>query len=342
MSGTGNDDYVFIDHNSKITIFRNRNTPPNSDYSNWADKGVVLDLAGTPRKAIHLGDWNGDGFCDVLITDKQTGAVDVYYTYWGRASDTFHFSAKTRVVTAGCTQGWGIGPNDLGIRFADIDGDKRVDYMCLELDGRTTGWLNKPTGLQWMNQIKFSVKKDRANHRWADVNGDGRADFLWIDKFSGDTSVWYNMGPRQISGSSFWWEPKGRAYAGSSSGPNLHFPNLGGQGRADMTEVNPKSALGWTRFNSCGDGGDDDGLTDPGLPGLPPGSGGGGDDDNEPGNPGGGDTASTTVVTVDPSFGTREQYNVNHRAFWCSRPRLCQSRQRSSLLPSRHLWRWAG
>lgn len=43
--------------------------------------------------------------------------------------------------------------------------------MCLELDGRTTGWLNKPSGLVWQNQIKFSVAKDRANHRWADVNG---------------------------------------------------------------------------------------------------------------------------------------------------------------------------
>ena len=46
--------------------------------------------------------------------------------------------------------------------------------MCLEKDGRTTGWLNKATGLQWMDQIKFSVGKDRANHRWADVNGKSR------------------------------------------------------------------------------------------------------------------------------------------------------------------------
>ncbi|KFY47243.1 hypothetical protein V494_00086 [Pseudogymnoascus sp. VKM F-4513 (FW-928)] len=109
MSGTGNDDYVFVDHNSKITIFRNVNTPPNSDYSNWVDKGVVLDLGGIDRKAIHLGDWNGDGFCDVIVTDKATGALDVFYTYWDKASDQFSFGAKTRVVGSGCTQGWGVG-----------------------------------------------------------------------------------------------------------------------------------------------------------------------------------------------------------------------------------------
>ena len=275
MNGSGNDDYVFIDHNSKITIFQNVNTPPNTDYAGWYDRGVVLDLAGVPRKAIHLGDWNGDGFCDVIITDKATGALDVIHTYYDKASDSYTFGPRTRVVQSGCTQGWGVGVFDLGMQFADIDGDRRVDYLCLEPNGQVTGWLNKPGGLQWMNQIKFSVDKDRANHRWADVNGDGRPDFMWIDKFNGDTDVWYNMGERQISGSSFWWDPKGKQYQGSSSGPNLHFPNLGGQGRADMTEVNPKTGQGWTWFNSCPPGGDDGPVVDPGLPGLPSGGGNG-------------------------------------------------------------------
>jgi hypothetical protein len=102
MSGTGNDDYVFIDHNSNVVLFRNANTPPNTDYMGWHDKGVVLQLRGIDRKAIHLGDWNGDGFCDVIITDKATGALDVYCAYWDRASDQFSFKPKERVVDSGC------------------------------------------------------------------------------------------------------------------------------------------------------------------------------------------------------------------------------------------------
>jgi hypothetical protein len=269
MSGTGNDDYVFIDHNSNVTIFRNANKPPNTDYSGWHDKGVVLELGGINRKAIHLGDWNGDGFCDVIIADKATGALDVYYTYWDQASDQFSFEPKKRVVENGCKEGWGVGMYDLGIRFADIDGDKRVDYMCLEPNGRVTGWLNKPEGLESKDQIKFSVEKDRANHRWADVDGDGRDDFMWVDKFTGNVDVWYNMGERQLSGSSFGWDPKGQRYLGSSTGPNLHFPNLGGQGRADMLDVNPKTGHGWAWFNSCPPGGDDGEIVDPYLPPIP-------------------------------------------------------------------------
>lgn len=34
-------------------------------------------------------------------------------------------------------------------------------------------------------QIKVALDKDRANLRWADVNGDGADDMLWIEKFSG-------------------------------------------------------------------------------------------------------------------------------------------------------------
>lgn len=33
-----------------------------------------------------------------------------------------------------------------------------------------------------------------------------------------------------------------------------------------MTEVNPKTALGYTWFNSCPPGGDDGPIVDPGLP----------------------------------------------------------------------------
>jgi hypothetical protein len=50
-------------------------------------------------------------------------------------------------------------------------------------NGRSAGWLNKPNELQTMpstipNQIKVSEGFDRAQHRWADVNGDGKVDLM--------------------------------------------------------------------------------------------------------------------------------------------------------------------
>jgi hypothetical protein len=56
----------------------------------------------------------------------------------------------------------------------------------MEKSGRTTGILNTATGLQDVGQVKGPVGLDRANHQFADVNGDGRADYLWVDKFTGE------------------------------------------------------------------------------------------------------------------------------------------------------------
>lgn len=76
--------------------------------------------------------------------------------------------------------------------------------------------------------------------------GDGRADFLWVDKFNGDTKVWENIGElpngERVGGSSFCWSLKGIVYKGSSRGSNMHFPNIGGVGRADIVDVNPTTA----------------------------------------------------------------------------------------------------
>jgi hypothetical protein len=120
MTGSGNDDYVFIDHLGRITIFKNVNTPPETNYAGWEDKGIVLET-GLDRKSIHLADWNGDGKCDIIAVTKATGALDVWYTSYNWASGTFSFGPKTRVVASACTEGWGVGPFDLGMRFPDIE-----------------------------------------------------------------------------------------------------------------------------------------------------------------------------------------------------------------------------
>jgi hypothetical protein len=205
------------------------------------------------------------------------------------------------------------------VRFADITGNKRADYLCIEKDGRVSGSVQGDNGqFEPINQIKFSEDKDRANLRWADVNGmfictsywlygkltrslpgDGRDDMIWVDKFNGDGHVWcahqcnshieisligfrrYNRGrvdPAEFSGSSFRWEGKGAAYEGSYAGTCQFFPDLDGNGRADLHSIRgtfTNEAETW--FNpSCGL--DDNSGNDPDqgqFAGLP----------EQPGNP---------------------------------------------------------
>lgn len=42
----------------------------------------------------------------------------------------------------------------------------------MEPNGRTVAWLNGPNQeMEYVGQVKFSEKLDRANHKFADVNG---------------------------------------------------------------------------------------------------------------------------------------------------------------------------
>ena len=85
-----------------------------------------------------------------------------------------------------------------------------------------------------------------ANHSYCVFfSGDGKADLIWTDKFNGNGKVYYNLRQAEeserggLGGSLFEWGRPAEVYLGSSRGPNMHFPSLGGQGRADMVGTNP-------------------------------------------------------------------------------------------------------
>ena len=81
----------------------------------------------------------------------------------------------------------------MAVRFADLNGDNHADYLCIKPDGYISAYMhpsNSKGPWEDLGQIKFAEGRDRANLQFADVDGDGRDDMLWVDKFSGDTLVW--------------------------------------------------------------------------------------------------------------------------------------------------------
>lgn len=148
----------------------------------------------------------------------------------------------------------------------------------MEKDGRTKAFLHNTDGsFTWQPQVKQSDGYDRANLRYADVDGDGLADLLWTDKFKGDAMVWKNMGPIPAAGtgSSFTWVNQGFLYDAPAQGTCLQFPDLDGNGRADMVFIDPVENTAVTWFNTCPDssGDDTDTFTSASLPAAPDGGG---------------------------------------------------------------------
>ncbi|KAH7417851.1 carbohydrate esterase family 3 protein [Cadophora sp. MPI-SDFR-AT-0126] len=304
MRGSGSDDYVWIYFDGRIDeINTNFHNPPQ-----WGHNTELSISVPGPRVGIHLADWTGDGKCDILVQDKASGALRMYENRYDPANPNYlPFAAPIQVSGAGtCSEGWGVGIFDRGMRLADVDGDGRADILCLEKNGRVTGALNLDGHgtLQNVGQIKFSEGWDRANMRFADVEGSGRADLIHLDKYTGAATVFKNNG-RSAAGSvsSFSWTNRGVLYNPIDRGETMHFTNQGGLGRADLLHVLPLTNRAWTYFNRCGGSGGDDGplceylfvraaegptvlvghatmLTmlqaDPGLPGV---------SDSNPGNP---------------------------------------------------------
>ncbi|KAE8390395.1 hypothetical protein BDV23DRAFT_193793 [Aspergillus alliaceus] len=248
--GTGADDYIWISPTGRGLLYGNIHKPPT-----WVPEGPQIFDLGKDRKSIHLADFDGDGKCDVWAVNRETGAAEVWINHWNEET-TSGFLDYKGVVTGDvkCTEGWGVGFRDIGVRMADLDGDGRADYLCMEPNGRTVGWLNKGVNkFEAKNQVKRTHGYDRANHIWADVDGDGLVDFLWVDKFNGDTKVWINKGPHPTAGSSYKWELlDGPRYQGSDRGAYTWFNTCPGSDSKAADDIDPSKDPGLPPYTPPG------------------------------------------------------------------------------------------
>jgi hypothetical protein len=166
----------------------------------------------------------------------------------------------------------------VAVRFADLTNNGRADYLFMSANSSTNAWIHNDDN-SWTNakRVKKTEGADRADMRWSDVNGDGKADMISVDKFNGDAKVYYNKGQGDNSGSSFIWSAASAAFDGSVAGTYQNFPDMDGNGRADLHSVlgtADNKADTWLS-NDCGlkdRSGDSVGLSgvvDPKLP-TPP------------------------------------------------------------------------
>lgn len=93
----------------------------------------------------------------------------------------------------------GLGPR-AGVRFADISGSGKVDYLFVDKAGGVRCAVNGgqgPDGWQWTplpDKIAGGVPgANQDNVFFADVNGDGRADYAVVGK-KGEVDFWLNIG----------------------------------------------------------------------------------------------------------------------------------------------------
>lgn len=158
----------------------------------------------------------------------------------------------------------GVG-DGAGVQFADINGDDKADYLWVAHNGAVTAYLNGGSGTDgWIwepqGEIATGVGALRQDVKFADINGDGLADYLWVNRFDGSVSEWRNGGKQDI----WQWSAQGQIATGvGSNGAAVLFASLSGQGRADYLKVEPATGAVTIWANGCfGEGSDGNGWLD--------------------------------------------------------------------------------
>ncbi|MFF9763168.1 hypothetical protein ACF1G4_27260, partial [Streptomyces caelestis] len=98
----------------------------------------------------------------------------------------------------------GVGAAGSTIRFADLNGDNRADYLKVNADSSVQAWINggpnpkEPVGSDWLwypqETVASGVLVDGTRIQFADLNDDGRAEYLDVNPENGATRAWINYG----------------------------------------------------------------------------------------------------------------------------------------------------
>ncbi|KAF7561563.1 hypothetical protein G7046_g2578 [Stylonectria norvegica] len=232
LDGDGRDDYVFMNENGAVTLYVNKGLDAQQNTYIWIPHEEIASGIAA-RKDVRLADLDGDGLDDYLVVDEKTGAFNM-----------------GQVAT-------GIGEGE-GVKFADINGDGMVDYLWVDPSGAVTAYINGgsggPTGWIWRSQgmIATGVGAAREDVHFADLNGDGKADYVWVNRLDGSVKSWTNGGPAASAPGGWLWISQGTVATGiGSNGLVVHFANTAGQGRADYLTVDPVTGAVKQWQNDC-------------------------------------------------------------------------------------------
>ncbi len=239
MNGDGYDDYVAVDPTTGGLDVALNNGTDVAGADGWKTLGSIATGKGAGAD-VQLADINNDGYADYLVVDPATGAVKAWLNGGGAsAGGSWTWTALGTIADGGGTNGWPV-------QFADIDGDGAADYLVVApSNGATWAWLNKGgtsliptlTGTGgWVAAGHVAEGGDPGTVQFADVNGDGKDDYLLVGA-ANNVTAFYSDGP----GREGWkWTAAGQVANGIvGDGLGVHMTDMNGDGYADYVRFDP-------------------------------------------------------------------------------------------------------
>jgi hypothetical protein len=181
IDGDGKSEIIGVEPDGRIKAFKNVNGMNGAPYVNQ----IFIGSAPGETKRIRFADVDGDGRADRISLDADK-RVRVYRNLFGmnERGQSTAFSATPVIVKV-----TDAAPE--AIRFADIDGDGKAEFITVNADERrTVSAFRNLSGLGYgsydtSQEIGSDWTADRTF--FADITGDGKAEIIAVKP---DSSVW--------------------------------------------------------------------------------------------------------------------------------------------------------
>ncbi|MFJ6720979.1 MULTISPECIES: FG-GAP-like repeat-containing protein [unclassified Streptomyces] len=240
--GDGKADQILVADNGAVSVKLNRG---GNSGAGWQNMNQVATGLTTDRTRARFADWDGDGKADYILVNANGSLV----VYLNRGGD-----GRGGWVSAGQV-GTGATTNQDQVRFADFDGDGKADYTTIADNGSVVAYVNRGGdtgggGWQVLNQVASGTTTDRSRVRLADIDGDGRADYITIAT-NGSVSAYANRGGDGHGG----WGSLGQIASGVTTVQSkVQFADFNGDTHADYFLSGTGDSVAVYLFNGFGAG----------------------------------------------------------------------------------------
>ncbi|MEV6794078.1 FG-GAP-like repeat-containing protein [Streptomyces sp. NPDC051320] len=247
LDGDGKADYLVLGSNGSITAFLNPGLSNLHNGGGWVPQGDIASGVGDPGSHIQLADVDGDHKADYLDVNPTNGHTKEWRNGGAISGGGWNWNSLGAIATGNSSQ----------IKFADLNGDGKAEYIDVQDDGGIKYWYNNgadssaPNGWAWTGPIGLNPlhTAPAGNVQFADINGDHIADYLIVDVATGAVAA------ELFNGTSF--TDLGQIASGvGSSGSQIHFADLNGDGKADYLDIASNgSVTAWLNGGQASGGG---------------------------------------------------------------------------------------
>lgn len=244
MDGDGKPDLI-LSASGKLSVFRNTSAPGSFCFA------PKVDILGTGTRGIGLGDIDGDGKLDIVNANGYFNVAGFKLIQNNSTIGTLSFGAPVNIapVNAG---------NINSVVLADLDGDGKLDISWVGTVGSggmvvmkniaVSGTLDASSFAAAVSYAEDPQILSYAVTPWsysqvADMNGDGKPDFIGIGNGGQGFSISQNVGqPGVIDATSFQEGVLFQSGGNYSTGP-LAVGDLDGDGKPEVIVPYPNVSI---------------------------------------------------------------------------------------------------